>query len=72
MTIEILPGGKVTANQVLAKAMDDIEAEDSLIVVVFRKNDASVLLHYSSIMPSELALASVELAEAARQHARKP
>ena len=72
MTVEILRTGPLTAQQVLAKVMDQVEADDSVIVVVFKEKTATMLLNYSYIRPSELALAAVELAEEARQHARKP
>ena len=70
MSIEILRLNLLTPLQILAKAMDEAEPEDSVVVCLFKEKDTRVLITYSAIRPGELALASVELAEIARNHGR--
>jgi hypothetical protein len=71
MTVEILRLNALTPLQILARCMDRASQTSEVIVVEFTP-DGDALINYSAITPSQLALASVELAEIARQHARLP
>lgn len=70
MTVEILRLGALTPMQILAKRMERAEQTSEIIVIEFDE-DGSYRINYSAIRPCQLALASVELAEEARQHARR-
>jgi hypothetical protein len=71
MTVEILRLGHLTPMQVLAKRMERADQTAEIIVIEF-DDDGSYRINYSAIRASQLALAAVELAEEARQHARLP
>ena len=69
MTVEILRCGPLTAQQVIAKTLDQAKPDDSVIVALCAE-DGSFSISYSAIRPTQIAMVSVELAEIARQHAR--
>jgi hypothetical protein len=69
MSVEILRLNKLTPMQILAQAMSAVDDAGEIIVVTWKK-DTTAQITYSAITPSQIAMASVELAEIARQHAR--
>lgn len=70
MSVEILRLSALTPLQILARSMDRAASTAEVIVIEFDE-DGSYRINYSAIRPCQLALASVELAEEARQHARR-